>query len=62
MTRDWELDDRLRGLLVCPDCRGPLEDRRSGLACEQDQLLFPVENGVPVMVVELARPLEDRDK
>ena len=52
----------LRALLVCPLCRGELEDHPDGLVCHKghpDALLFPVEDGVPMMVRELARPVPD---
>ncbi len=54
----WELDEDLRALLVCPMCRGELTDQAGGLACMADKLLFPVENGIPILVRELAKPLE----
>jgi uncharacterized protein YbaR (Trm112 family) len=59
MSAGWELDEGLRALLVCPVCRGELEDHARGLACLSDKLVFPVEDGVPVMVRELAEPLNE---
>ena len=56
----WELDEELRALLVCPLCRGELEDHPRGLACPNDKLVFPVEDGVPVMLGELAEPLTEK--
>ncbi len=49
------LDPTLRALLVCPRCRGELEDRADGLWCGADGLWFPVSDGVPYLVEELAR-------
>ena len=49
-----ELDPELRQLLVCPLCRGELEDHDRGLRCPRDRLIFPVHDGVPYMVRELA--------
>jgi uncharacterized protein len=58
---DWELDPELRALLVCPVCRGDLADHRRGLLCAVDKLIFPVEDGVPILVLELALPVEEND-
>ena len=52
----WKLDPKLRGLLVCPKCRGELIDTPGGLVCQSDNLLFPVVDSVPMMVLELAKP------
>jgi uncharacterized protein YbaR (Trm112 family) len=51
------LDPELRALLVCPACRGELEDREDGLACPRCALLYPIEEGVPFLVRECAVPL-----
>ncbi|MBT3221173.1 MAG: Trm112 family protein [Proteobacteria bacterium] len=49
-----DLDPKLRQLLVCPLCRGELEDHEQGLRCGTDKLIFPIRDGVPYMVRELA--------
>jgi hypothetical protein len=53
------LDPRLIEILVCPATRGPLHyDQAAGeLVSEQAGLAYPVRNGVPVMLVEVARRL-----
>jgi uncharacterized protein YbaR (Trm112 family) len=56
---DNALDDRLRGLLVCPKCRGELEDRPGWLACATDGVKWPVVNGTPHLVPECE--VEDGD-
>lgn len=50
---------KLRHLLVCPVCRGPLRfDRKQGeWLCEADRLAFPHRHGVPVLLREDARRL-----
>ena len=59
------MDHRLIELLVCPLCKGPLEavrdssDRVHGLACRADHLLYPVRDGIPVMLESEALPLGD---
>ena len=41
--------------LVCPGCRGALNDGADGLICPSCMLLFPVVDSVPFMVLELAK-------
>ena len=49
------LDPRLRALLVCPLCRGDLTDHPEGLVCRPCERLFPIVEGIPHLVHELAR-------
>jgi uncharacterized protein YbaR (Trm112 family) len=59
------MDHRLIELLVCPLCKGPLEASRDadgrvqGLACRADRLLYPIRDGIPVMLESEALPLAD---
>ena len=59
MSHEWSLSSEVRELLVCPVCRGELKDNTLGLACTQDQLIFPVRDGIPMMLEELALPLNN---
>lgn len=52
-------DPRVRGVVVCPQCHGDLEDRPGGLACVPCAKLFPVVDGVPWMLLERARDLPE---
>ncbi len=56
------LDQRLLEILVCPKCKGDLEHRRGpdSLACHSCALVYPVEDGIPVMLVDDALPLTDQ--
>lgn len=52
------LNKELVGVLACPACRGelvllPAED---GLACGRCQVVYPVREEIPVMLVEEAVP------
>ncbi len=44
----------LREVLVCPVCRGELEEdeAQSVLRCKTDGREFPVRDGIPMMLVE----------
>ncbi len=56
-----EIDPRLLEILVCPVTHGPLDyDReRAELISRGARLAFPVRDGVPIMLPEEARQLED---
>ena len=56
-----EVDRRLLELLVCPLTKGPLEyDREaSELISRQARLAYPIRDGIPIMLPEEARPIED---
>lgn len=56
-----EVDPQLLDLLVCPQTKGPLRyDRgRQELISEQAGLAYPVRDGIPIMLVDEARPLDD---
>lgn len=51
-------DDRLLEVLRCPDCRGGFEfkNRRRVVVCDDCGLQYPVEDGIPVMLVSRSRP------
>ncbi|MBP8233695.1 MAG: Trm112 family protein [Rhizorhabdus sp.] len=53
------VDPELLAILVCPVTRTPLryDEERQELISEAAGLAFPIREGVPVMLVEEARPL-----
>lgn len=56
-----EVDPRLLEVLVCPVTRGPLHyDREAGeLISRKAKLAYPIRDGVPIMLAEEARALDD---
>jgi uncharacterized protein len=52
------LDARLLEILVCPACRDALQhkERRRVLVCDGCGRQYPVRDGIPVMLVEEAKP------
>jgi hypothetical protein len=60
-TPSVDVDPRLLEILVCPVTQGPLElDRvRGELVSRQARLAYPIRDGVPIMLPEEARELED---
>ena len=55
------VDPRLLEVLVCPLTKGPLEyDRAAGeLISRVAGLAYPIRDGIPIMLPEEARILED---
>ncbi len=56
MTLSRELLD----LLVCPKCKGDLEYRTAPaeeLVCQACRLRYAVDDGIPVMLIDEAKPL-----
>ena len=53
------MDKKTLSILVCPKCQSKLEyDKKAQeLICENDQLAYPINEGIPVMLVEEARSL-----
>lgn len=64
MTQIAEIDPKLLEILVCPLTKGPLRyDRaRQELISDQAQLAFPIRDGVPIMLIDEARKLDDDDQ
>ncbi len=56
-----EVDPRLLEILVCPVTHGPLEYDREAreLISRGAKLAYPIRDGVPIMLPEEARALED---
>jgi hypothetical protein len=50
----------LQEILACPRCKGSLEFREEGneIRCPRCKLAFRVEDDIPVMLLDEARPLE----
>lgn len=57
------VDPRLLEVLVCPLKKVPLRyDReKQELISDQARLAYPIRDGIPIMLVDEARPLEDQE-
>lgn len=56
------LAPELLTILVCPKCKGPLEHHATPaevLVCRADRLVYAVDDGIPVMLIEEATPLDE---
>ena len=59
MAKLKSVDPKLLEMLVCPTTKGNLEfdQDRQELISRQAGLAYPVRDGVPIMLIEEARPL-----
>lgn len=59
MTVSKELLD----ILACPKCKGPilLNEARDGLICDQCKLIYEIRDGIPIMLIDEAKPLQERE-
>jgi uncharacterized protein len=50
----------LKEILACPRCKGELEfrDEAAEIRCLRCRLVFRVEDDIPVMLIDEARPLD----
>ncbi|MBK9324838.1 MAG: Trm112 family protein [Hydrogenophilales bacterium] len=57
------MDPKLLEILVCPLCKGPLVHHKASreLICKPDRLAFPIRDGIPVMLEEEARRLDETE-
>ncbi|HIC40296.1 FIG002473: Protein YcaR in KDO2-Lipid A biosynthesis cluster [hydrothermal vent metagenome] len=54
------IDKALLKLLVCPKSKAPLKQVGDELICEVSGLAYPIEDGIPVLLEEEARKLDDK--
>jgi hypothetical protein len=56
-----EIDPKLLEILVCPLTKAPLRYDREAqeLVSEEAGLAYPIRDGIPIMLVDEARPLRD---
>ncbi|CAB5651002.1 Trm112 family protein [Comamonas aquatica] len=57
------MDPKLLELLVCPVTKGPLrfDKERQELISHSARLAYPVRDGIPILLENEARPLEDSE-
>jgi uncharacterized protein YbaR (Trm112 family) len=57
-----QVDPKLLEILVCPLTKGPLDYDVSAqeLVSRQANLAYPIRDGIPVMLVDEARPLDGK--
>ena len=63
-NRDQKMvDPKLLEILVCPASKAPLvyDKTANELISKSAGLAFPIRNGVPILLIDEARQLEERD-
>ena len=60
-TNKSGVDPKLLEILVCPLTKGPLryDSEMQELVSEQANLAYPIRDGIPIMLVDEARKLDD---
>ncbi len=55
-----EIDEELLKILVCPLCKCDLEydQKKQELICHNSKLAYPIQNGIPIMLIEEARRID----
>jgi uncharacterized protein YbaR (Trm112 family) len=61
MSDSAPIDPKLLEILVCPMTKGPLtyDRERQELVSRQAGLAYPIRDGIPIMLVDEARRLDD---
>ncbi|MCG8509441.1 MAG: Trm112 family protein [Rhodospirillales bacterium] len=58
------VDPKLLEILVCPVTKGPLryDAEAQELISPQAHLAYPIRDGIPIMLADEARPLEEPEQ
>ncbi len=56
-----KINDELLKILVCPLCKNELEydSQNQELLCHNSKLAYPIRNGIPIMLAQEARKIND---
>ncbi len=57
------IDEGLLSILVCPKCKGPVscQEEMQGLYCKACMLCYPIRDGIPVMLVDEASSVAEKE-
>jgi len=55
------ISQELLEILACPKCKSSLEldENRQGLVCKSCKLVYEIRDGIPIMLVDEAKPLSE---
>jgi len=56
------LSAELKKILACPKCKGDLEfhEEKNEIHCRRCRLIYAIEEDIPVMLIDEARPLDTK--
>lgn len=54
------ISGELLDILACPKCKGEihLNETKDGLICDHCRLLYEIKDGIPIMLIDEAKPLK----
>jgi hypothetical protein len=54
------ISEELLEILACPKCKGEihLNETKDGLICDPCRLLYEIRDGIPIMLIDEAKPLK----
>ncbi len=57
------ISKELLDILACPKCKGPVEltEKADGLACKFCKLVYEIRDDIPIMLIDEAKKLEEKD-
>lgn len=55
------ISKELLEILACPKCKGEIQlnPTEDGLICQSCRLLYEIRDGIPIMLIDEAKPLQD---
>ncbi len=55
------INKELLDILACPKCKGELlyNENKNILICGSCKLAYPIEDDIPIMLIEQAKPLDE---
>jgi len=58
------IDKKLLEIIVCPKCKNELvyNDKENILICYNCKVFYVIENDIPILLIEEAKPLDKNEK
>ncbi|MEJ5299444.1 MAG: Trm112 family protein [Thermodesulforhabdaceae bacterium] len=55
------ISKELLEILACPKCKSSVEldENRQGLICKSCKLLYEIRDGIPIMLIDEAKPISE---
>ncbi len=54
------IKQELLDIIACPKCKGSvqLNEEKNGLICQACKLIYEIRDGIPIMLIDEAKPLD----